>query len=102
MTATPAISRWLTIPVGEFLRRELAPTPGRWQATLRITLACLVCTIPIMAFHLKQPVMVMIGMFMVTREDISTTLLGTLLAILAATAACGLLLIYYMVALDLT
>lgn len=102
MTATPAISRWLTIPVGEFLRRELAPAPGRWQATLRITLACLVCTIPIMAFHLKQPVMVMIGMFMVTREDISTTLLGTLLAILAATAACGLLLIYYMVALDLT
>ena len=46
--------------------------------------------------------MVMIGMFMVTREDISTTLLGTILAILAAAVACGLLLLYYMCALDLT
>ena len=55
-----------------------------------------------MAFHLKQPVMVMIGMFMVTREDISTTLLGTILAIFAATVTCGLLLLYYMCALDLT
>ena len=91
----------MTIPVLEFLRRELAPTPGRWQATLRITLACLVCTIPIMAFHLKQPAMVMIGMFMLTREDISTTLMGTILAIVAAIASCGLLLLYYMVALDL-
>ena len=91
----------MTIPIWEFLRREFAPTPGRWQATLRITLACLACTIPIMAFHLKQPVMVMIGMFMLTREDISTTLMGTLLAIFAATAACGLLLLYFMVGLDL-
>jgi multidrug resistance protein MdtO len=91
----------MTIPIWEFLRREFAPTPGRWQATLRITLACLACTIPIMAFHLKQPVMVMIGMFMLTREDISTTLLGTLLATFAAIVSCGLLLLYYMVALDL-
>ena len=92
----------MTSRLGEFLRRELAPTPGRWQAALRITLACLACTIPIMVFHLKQPVMVMIGMFMVTREDISTTLLGTILAIIAAIATCGLLLLYYMCALDLT
>ena len=80
----------------------MAPTPGRWQATLRITLACLACTIPIMAFHLKEPLMVIIGMFMVTREDISTTLLGTIVAILGATVACGLLLLYFMCALDLT
>jgi len=62
----------------EFLRRELAPTPGRWRATLRITLACIACTIPVMSFHLQQPLMVMIGMFMIAREDISTTALGTL------------------------
>jgi len=91
----------MTIPIGEFLRREFAPTPGRWQATLRITLACLACTIPIMAFHLKQPAMAMIGMFMLTREDISTTLMGTILAIVAGVASCGLLLLYFMVALDL-
>lgn len=86
----------------EYLRREMAPTPERWAATVRITLACLICTIPIMAFHLKQPVMVMIGMFMVTREDISTTLFGTIVAAVAATIACGLLLLYYMCVLDLT
>jgi multidrug resistance protein MdtO len=86
----------------EFLRRELAPTPGRWQAAFRITLACLICIIPIMVFHLKQPAMLIIGMFMVTREDTSTTVLGTILAIVAATLTCGALLIYYMCALDLT
>ena len=80
----------------------MAPTPERWQATVRITLACLICTIPIEAFHLKQPVMVMIGMFMVTREDTSTTLFGTLLAIAGGLLTCGLLLVFYMCALDLT
>ncbi len=85
----------------EFLRRELAPTPGRWQATLRITLSCIACTIPVMAFHLAQPLMVMIGMFLVAREDISTTVLGTLMAIFAVTLGCGLLLLFYLSALDL-
>ena len=102
MIATPAIPRWMPSQWGEFLRREFAPTPGRWQATLRVTLACLACTVPIMVFHLKQPVMLLIGMFMLTREDFSTTLLGTILAIFAATLTCGLLLLYYMCALDLT
>ena len=101
MTATlTAPSLWLS-QFSEFLRRELAPTPGRWQATLRITLSCIACTIPVMAFHLKEPLMVMIGMFMVTKEDISTTLLGTIVAIIGAAAACGLLLLYYVCLLDL-
>jgi multidrug resistance protein MdtO len=102
MTANPAIpwvdaSRWW-----ESLRREMAPTPERWAATVRITLACVICIMLIMAFHLKQPAMVMIGMFMVTRDDLSTTLLGTVLAIVAAIITCGLLLVYYMSVLDLT
>jgi multidrug resistance protein MdtO len=100
--ATATIPKPATFQSLEFLRRELAPTPGRWQGTLRITLACIACTIPIMTFHLKQPVMMMIGIFMVTREDLSTTLLGTLLAIVGAISCCGLLLLYYMCALDLT
>jgi multidrug resistance protein MdtO len=102
MTATLALPMQMTSRVVEFLRRELAPTPGRWQATLRITLACIACTIPIMVFHLKEPVMVMIGMFMITQVDISTTLMGTILAIVGAIACSGLLLLYYMCALDLT
>ena len=86
----------------EFLRRELAPTPGRWQATLRITLACIACTVPVMSFHLAQPLIVMIGMFLVAKEDISTTVLGTILAIIGTTIGCGLLLLFYLCELDIT
>jgi multidrug resistance protein MdtO len=100
--AALAIPIQMTSQFVEFLRRELAPTPGRWQATVRIALACTACTVPIMAFHLKQPAMLMIGMFMLTREDVTTTLMGTILALFAATLTCGLLLLYYMCALDLT
>jgi len=32
----------------DFLRRELAPTPGRGRATFRLTLACVIATIPIL------------------------------------------------------
>ena len=100
-TSNPATS-WLdALKWCEFLRRELAPTPERWAATVRLTLACVICTIPVMIFHLKQPTMVMIGMFMVTREDLATTVLGTILAILAAGLGCGLLLLYFMCGLDL-
>jgi multidrug resistance protein MdtO len=102
MTANAAMA-WLNVSRSwEFLRREMAPTPERWAATVRITLACVICTIPIMIFHLKQPAMLMVGMFMVTREDVSTTLLGTILAIVGSIVGCGLLLLYYMCALDLT
>jgi len=86
----------------EFLRRELAPTPGRWQATLRITLACIACTVPVMSFHLAQPLIVMIGMFLVAKEDISTTVLGTILAIVGTTIGCGMLLLFYLCELDIT
>jgi len=39
----------------EFLRRELAPTPGRGSATFRLTLACLAATIPILTHHIPHP-----------------------------------------------
>ena len=96
---TPALT---TLPYFGFLRRELAPTPGRWRATLRLTLACLVCTIPIMAFHLQQPLIVMVGFFAIAKEDTTTTLLGSLLAFIGITLGCGILLLYFICALDLT
>jgi multidrug resistance protein MdtO len=91
----------MTFQFLEFLRRELAPTPGRWQATLRLTLACIACTVPIMAFHLQQSLLVMVGMFVFAKEDTTTTLLGTILGICGVAVGCGLLLLYYMSALDL-
>jgi multidrug resistance protein MdtO len=96
------ITRLKLLQFGEFLRREFAPMPGRWQATLRITLACVACTIPVMAFHLKQPVMIMIAIFMIAREDVSTTVLGTLITIVAGPVICTLVLFFYMGAIDVT
>jgi multidrug resistance protein MdtO len=91
----------MTFQFLEFLRLELAPTPGRWQATLRLTLACIACTVPIMAFHLQSPLLVMVGMFVFAKEDTTTTLLGTILGIFGVAVGCSLLLVYYVSALDL-
>src|SRR5215471_21118159 len=86
----------------EFLRDELRPSPGRWQATLRITLACVAASFPVMAFHLHLPLVVMILMFLVTRQDTTTTLLITVVAIVGLTAGCGLLLLAYIGIADMT
>ena len=85
-----------------FLREELAPTPGRWQATLRITLACVAASFPVMAFHLHVALIVMILMFLVTRQDTTTTLLITVLGTIGLTIGCGLLLLTYVCVADLT
>ena len=42
------------------LRRELSPTPGRFGATLRLTLACTAATVPIMIHHIPHALVVMI------------------------------------------
>src|ERR1700722_4479779 len=101
MTANPSIP-WLNPSrFWEFLRREMAPTPGRWEAALRITLSCLICTVPVMAFHLQQPLLVMTLMFAISKEDPPTTLLGTVLGIIGFTIGCTGLLAFYLCALDL-
>ena len=72
----------------EFLRDELTPTPGRWQATLRITLACVAASFPVMAFQLHEPLIVMILMFLVTRQDTTARLLVTVIGIIGVTIGC--------------
>ena len=86
----------------DFLRRELAPTPERWRATLRLTLACVAATIPVMVFRLHLPLLVMILMYLITKEDTTATLVGTLAGILGVTIGLGLALLVYLVALDVT
>src|SRR5215468_622883 len=86
----------------EWLRDELRPTPGRWRATLRITLACVAASWPVMAFHLHMALIVMILMFLITKEETTTTLLGTVLGIFGATIGCALLLLTYICFADLT
>jgi multidrug resistance protein MdtO len=86
----------------EFLRGELAPSPQRWRATLRITLACVAASFPVMAFHLHVSLLVMILMFLITREDTTTTLLGTVLGMVGVTIGSGILLLTYVCFVDLT
>src|SRR6266850_1381531 len=101
MTANPAIP-WLSPSrFWELLSREMAPTPERWAAALRLTLSCLICSVPVMAFHLQQPLLVMILMFVISKEDTTTTLLGTVIGIIGFTIGCAALLAFYLCALDL-
>jgi multidrug resistance protein MdtO len=84
----------------DFLRRELAPTPGRGGATLRLTLACLIATIPILTHRMPLALLVLIIMYLVTQEDTATTLLGSVLGVVGVTIAVGVGLLALMVALD--
>src|SRR5215470_6732601 len=97
-TSTQARSSWPTIGLYDFLRRELACTPERWQATLRLTLACTAATVPIMMFKLHFPLLAMIMMYLLTKEETTATLVGTLAAIIGVTISLGLALLVYLVA----
>ena len=74
----------------DFLRRELAPTPGRGSATFRLTLACLAATIPILTHRIPHALVVMIVMYLVTQEDTAATLIGSILGVVGVTIGLGL------------
>ena len=85
----------------EFLRRELAPTPGRGSATFRLTLACLAATIPILTHRIPHGLVVMIVMYLITQEDTAATLIGSILAIIGVTLGLGLALLAWKISLDI-
>src|SRR5215510_2938294 len=101
-TSTRARSPRPTTGLYDFLRRELAFTPERWQATLRLTLACTAATVPIMMFKLHVPLLAMIVMYLLTKEETTATLVGTLGGILGVTIGLGLALLIYLSAFDIT
>ncbi len=84
-----------------FLRRELSPTPGRGSATFRLTLACVIATIPILTHRIPHALVVMVVMYLVTQEDTAATLLGSVLGVLGVTVGLGAALLAWMVALDI-
>ncbi len=101
MTAAPALPWSSPSRFWAFLSREMAPAPGRWEAALRVTLSCVICTIPVMAFHLQEALLVMIFMFAISKEDTTSTLLGTVIGIIGFTIGCASLLFFYLCILDL-
>src|SRR5262249_39980504 len=87
-------------PLWDFPRRELAPTPGRLGAPLRLTLACTAATVPIMIHHIPHGLVVMIVMYLITKEDTTATVLGSVLAVLGVTLGFALALLAWQVALE--
>ena len=85
----------------EFLRRELAPTPGRGSKTFRLTLACLAATIPILTHHIPHGLIVMILMYLITQEDTAATVIGSILGLIGATLGLGLALLAWRISLDI-
>ena len=85
----------------EFLRRELAPTPGRGGATLRLTLACVAATIPIFTHHIPHALLVMIIMYLITQEDTAATVIGSILGFIGWTIGVGLALLAWKISLDI-
>ncbi len=84
-----------------FLRRELAPTPGRGGATFRLTLACVIATIPILTHRIPHALLVMIIMYLITQEDTAATLLGSILGVVGLTVGLATALLALMVVLDI-
>src|SRR5215831_17548612 len=85
----------------DFLRRELAPTPGRGSATFRLTLACLAATIPILTHRIPHALVVMIVMYLITQEDTAATLLGSILGVIGVTIGLSLALLAWRISLDI-
>src|SRR5439155_19239067 len=84
-----------------YLRRELAPTPGRGSATFRLTLACVIATIPILTHRIPHALIVMIVMYLITQEDTAATLIGSVLAVVGVTIGLGLALLAWEISLDI-
>ena len=55
-----------------------------------------------MVFRLHEALLVMILMYLITKEDTTATLVGTVAGILGVTIGLGLALLVYLVALDVT
>src|SRR4029434_3357774 len=93
------LGRQNAFSLGGFLRRELAPTPGRLGATLRLTLACTVATVAIFTEHIPHGLVVMIVMFLITKEDTTATLLGSVLGLVGVTLGFALALLAWQIVL---
>ena len=83
-----------------FLRRELAPTPDRAQATLRLVIACVVVTFFILTHRIPEGALVLLVMYFMAQEDTGTTLLASVLGAIGVTIGCGVTLLAWMAAMD--
>ncbi|RFP15818.1 MULTISPECIES: FUSC family protein [unclassified Duganella] len=79
---------------------ELAPWPGRADASLRMLIACLLIVTLSMALRIPNAALSAYMVFFVSREDMATTTATGIALIGAITAAIGLTLLAYVVTID--
>ena len=84
----------------EFLRRELAPFPGRGVATARIVVGCVTVLVLSMTLRIPEAFLAVWVIFRITFEDAGQTLLGGVAAVVTITIAIALSLVLLIVALD--
>ena len=83
-----------------FLRRELAPLPGRAIGTVRIVIACVVTLVLCMALQVPEaPLSVWVALRVVTEEAGETLLFGVV-ALLALTIGLAVSLLLLTIAMD--
>ena len=85
----------------EFLRRELAPTPGRGGATLRITLACLITVALVLMFRIPNNLLAFVIIYLITQEDTAATVVGSILGWVALTVGFSTVLLALHLSLDI-
>jgi uncharacterized membrane protein YccC len=60
------------VNVWSFLATELAPTPGRFRATMRVVVACVVAIVVVMELHVPYGHWAVITIFTVSQTDASS------------------------------
>ena len=83
-----------------FLRRELAPFPGRGIATARVTVACVVVLIIGMTLRIPETYLAVWVVFKIALEESGETLLTGIVALIALTVGLALALVLLFVAMD--
>jgi multidrug resistance protein MdtO len=84
----------------DFLRRELAPFPGRGVATCRIVVACVVVLVLCMTLRVPEAHLAVWVVFRIALEESGETLLTGVIALVAITVAIILALVLLFVAMD--
>jgi multidrug resistance protein MdtO len=84
----------------DFLAAELASTPGRWPATMRIVFACVVATTLIMTLQVPYGYYVIVTIFIVSQSDSGASLRKAGLRVLGTLIGGGVGLFFLIATLD--
>src|SRR5262245_32840207 len=98
--AHPGLVLGARVSLLEFLRRELAPYPGRGVATLRIVVACVVVAVLCMTLRVPEAHLATWVVFKVSLEEPGESLLTGVVGLATITVAIALSLFLLFVAMD--